>query len=204
MLSTFLSLGSLPFLFYTSPNSWSTSLNLLFFYLTWTTLLLSHPPLHIEVLGTILVRLLFYILPSLVLAFFDVSLPSLSNPLKIRPSKSKRRKTKKPRKETRSRKKLAESAVRITMRDVQKAVEKKMKGGKDLGWRVYAWSVFNAVVVPAVVLAVVEGAAEAVRGKSVLRVARTLPLPAEIALDVLKAAGVREVSLKTFGICGVC
>jgi hypothetical protein len=194
MLSTFLSLGSIPFLFYTSPHSWSTSLNLLFFYLTWTTLLLSHPPLHIEILGTLAVRLLFFLLPSLLLAVFDFTIPSLSNPLKIRPSKSKPRKKSKKRGEKgerRSKRNMAEAVVE----DITGAVQKKIKKGKtDLGWRVYVWSFLNGVVMPGLVLAAVEaGTTELVGGKRLLRVARTLPLPAEIAWDIVKAGLVREV-----------
>lgn len=57
-------------------SSYTTSLNLIFFYMTWTTLVLSHPPLRVELFATITVRLLFYVLPSLVFFLFDILTPS--------------------------------------------------------------------------------------------------------------------------------
>ncbi|EAW07726.1 sterol desaturase family protein [Aspergillus clavatus NRRL 1] len=56
--------------------SYSTSLNLIFFYMTWMTLVLSHTPLRVELFGTAAVRLLFYVLPSLLFFLFDILTPS--------------------------------------------------------------------------------------------------------------------------------
>ena len=75
-----------PFLLLTP--SWSTYLNLLFFHLTWTTLVLSHPPLPILLLGTLALKLLLHLLPSLLFTLFDTLLPSLSTPLKSYPPAS--------------------------------------------------------------------------------------------------------------------
>ena len=69
----FLSLFAVPLL-----TNYTTSLNLLFFYLTWSTLLLSHSPLKVEFLGTLAVRLLFYLLPSYLFLGFDCLAPSVS------------------------------------------------------------------------------------------------------------------------------
>lgn len=63
-------------------TSWSTSLNLLFFYMTWSTLVLSHDPLHIELLGTLAIRLALFLLPSLLFLLFDTLLPSLAESIK--------------------------------------------------------------------------------------------------------------------------
>lgn len=68
----------LSFLLIPTMTSYSTSLNLLFFYLTWSTLVLSHTPLRVEVIGSLAVRILFYIFPSLFFLGFDILLPSLS------------------------------------------------------------------------------------------------------------------------------
>ncbi|KAJ5799532.1 uncharacterized protein N7518_001600 [Penicillium psychrosexuale] len=57
-------------------SSYSTSLNLLFFYMTWSTLVLSHSRLRVELFGTIAVRVLFYALPSIVFFLFDILTPS--------------------------------------------------------------------------------------------------------------------------------
>ncbi|KAJ5486016.1 hypothetical protein N7530_000316 [Penicillium desertorum] len=59
-------------------SSYSTSLNLLFFYMTWSTLVLSHSRLRVELFGTIAVRVLFYALPSIVFFLFDILTPSAS------------------------------------------------------------------------------------------------------------------------------
>lgn len=77
-----LSLPILSFFFSSSTTSWSTSLNLLFFYLTWSTLVLSHSPLHIHIFGTLAIRLLFFLLPALIFLLFDTLLPSLAETIK--------------------------------------------------------------------------------------------------------------------------
>ncbi|KAI2607253.1 uncharacterized protein GGS25DRAFT_494971 [Hypoxylon fragiforme] len=64
-------------------TSWSGSLNLLFFYMTWTTLVLSHSPLRIELVGTLAVRIVFWLLPSLLFLLFDTLLPSLAESIKL-------------------------------------------------------------------------------------------------------------------------
>ncbi|KAI0202411.1 sterol desaturase family [Astrocystis sublimbata] len=69
-------------------TSWSTSMNLLFFYMTWSTLVLSHSPLKIELIGTLAVRLVFWLLPSLLFLLFDTAVPSLSESIKIHGSAS--------------------------------------------------------------------------------------------------------------------
>lgn len=82
MMDILLSLPILSFFFSSATTSWSTSLNLLFFYLTWSTLILSHSPLHIQLFGTLAIRLLFFLLPSLLFLAFDSLLPSLAESIK--------------------------------------------------------------------------------------------------------------------------
>lgn len=79
-------------------TSYSTSLNLLFFYLTWSTLVLSHDPLRVEVVGSLAVRMLFYVLPSAAMLAADITFPGLSSSLKVQgedalPLKDMRRKS---------------------------------------------------------------------------------------------------------------
>lgn len=50
--------------------------NFFFFYLTWYTLILSHPPLRVELIGSLAIRVVFYVLPSLVFFGFDYLFPS--------------------------------------------------------------------------------------------------------------------------------
>lgn len=77
-----LSLPILSFFFSSATTSYSTSLNILFFYMTWTTLVLSHGPLKIQIFGTLALRLLFFVVPSLFFLLFDTLLPSLAESIK--------------------------------------------------------------------------------------------------------------------------
>lgn len=81
-LATLISLPALSVLVIPTFGSYSTSLNLLFFYLTWSTLVFSHPPLKLELYGTLAVRLLFYVLPSLSFLAFDSFAPNVAVRLK--------------------------------------------------------------------------------------------------------------------------
>jgi len=68
----------LSFLLIPTMTSYSTSLNLLFFYLTWSTLVLSHHPLRVEVVGSLAVKILFYVLPSGAMLLVDILFPGVS------------------------------------------------------------------------------------------------------------------------------
>ncbi len=81
-MDALMSLPALSFLLIPALTSYSTSLNLLFFYITWSTLVLSNPPLNVEIIGTLSIRTFFYILPSLFFILFDTLLPSASSSLK--------------------------------------------------------------------------------------------------------------------------
>ncbi|KZL85045.1 sterol desaturase family protein [Colletotrichum incanum] len=65
-----------------SITSWTTSLNLLFFYMTWTTLVLSHGPLKVQLVGALALRLILWLLPSLVFLLFDTLIPSIAESIK--------------------------------------------------------------------------------------------------------------------------
>ncbi|EXJ92640.1 hypothetical protein A1O3_01192 [Capronia epimyces CBS 606.96] len=82
MMDALVGLPALSFLLIPTMTSYSTSLNLLFFYLTWATLVLSHPPLRVEIVATLAVRVIFYILPSALFLLFDALLPSAAEGLK--------------------------------------------------------------------------------------------------------------------------
>jgi hypothetical protein len=76
---------SLPILSYWASNSltsWSASLNILFFYLTWSTLVLSHNPVKIELIGVATLRVIFWLLPSLLFLLLDTLVPSLAKDIK--------------------------------------------------------------------------------------------------------------------------
>ncbi|KAI6777257.1 hypothetical protein HG530_001202 [Fusarium avenaceum] len=77
---------SVPILSYVltpSSPSISTSLNILFFYMTWTSLVLSHTSLRIRLLGTLAIRGVLYLIPSLLTLLFDASVPSLAESIKL-------------------------------------------------------------------------------------------------------------------------
>ncbi len=78
----FLSIPALSFLIIPTFSSYSTSINLLFFYLTWSTLILSNPPLKVEIFGTLAIRVLFYVLPSLGFLAFDSAAPKVAVKIK--------------------------------------------------------------------------------------------------------------------------
>jgi hypothetical protein len=76
---------SLPLLsFFALPafTSYGTSMNLLFFTLNWYILLLTHPPLQVEIIGISLVHLLLYLLPGLLFLGLDAGVPSLASAVK--------------------------------------------------------------------------------------------------------------------------
>lgn len=83
MMDILLSLPILSFFFSPAASpSWSTSLNLLFFYLTWSTLVLSHDPLYVQALGALALRLVFFFVPATIFLAFDLLLPSLAETVK--------------------------------------------------------------------------------------------------------------------------
>ncbi|EFR01527.1 sterol desaturase [Nannizzia gypsea CBS 118893] len=82
-MGALLSIPVLSYLLIPSMSSYGTSLNLIFFYLTWTTLVLSHGPLKVELVGTTAVRLIFYFIPSVLFFLFDILIPSASVVLKV-------------------------------------------------------------------------------------------------------------------------
>ncbi|KAK4109822.1 hypothetical protein N656DRAFT_838947 [Canariomyces notabilis] len=77
-----LSLPIVSYLFSSPLTSWSTSLNLLFFYMTWSTLVLTYSPLQIEVAAATALRIVFWLAPSLIFLAFDTLVPSLAENLK--------------------------------------------------------------------------------------------------------------------------
>ena len=68
-----LSFLALPFF-----GSTTTSVNLVLFYLTWSALVFTHDPLHVEMYGTLVTRIFTFLLPSLGFLAFDCLLPGLA------------------------------------------------------------------------------------------------------------------------------
>lgn len=68
-----------------SPHvaSWATSANILVFYVNWAGLVLSHPAVNIHIAGVLIVRLVCWLLPSLLTLVFDLILPYRAARLKL-------------------------------------------------------------------------------------------------------------------------
>lgn len=65
-----------------------TTISLTFFWLAWSTLVLSHGPLRIELMGTLVIRLLCFLVPALGFLGFDLLVPRLSRGIKARRQRS--------------------------------------------------------------------------------------------------------------------
>lgn len=65
-------------------GSSSTTVSLAFFLLTWVTLVSTHDPLYLELVGTLIIKIIFFVLPSLAVLGFDSLIPSLSASIKSR------------------------------------------------------------------------------------------------------------------------
>ena len=76
------SVPALSFLLIPTFSSYTTSFNIFFFYVTWSTLILSNPSTKVEIYGTLFIRVLFYILPSLGFLVFDAATPTLAVKIK--------------------------------------------------------------------------------------------------------------------------
>jgi hypothetical protein len=76
MLQALVGLPFLSLILIPTTGSWSTTVNFFFFYLTWYTLILSHPPLRVELIGSLAIRVVFYLMPSLAFFAFDYLFPS--------------------------------------------------------------------------------------------------------------------------------
>ncbi|KAI5275749.1 sterol desaturase family [Aureobasidium subglaciale] len=63
-------------------GSSSTTVSLAFFLLTWVTLVSTHDPLYLELVGTFAIRMIFFVLPSIAVLGFDTLIPSLSASIK--------------------------------------------------------------------------------------------------------------------------
>ncbi|KAL5336955.1 hypothetical protein BJX70DRAFT_400133 [Aspergillus crustosus] len=63
---------------------YSTRLNFIFFYMTWTTLVLTHNARRVELYGTMAARVVCYFLPSILFFIFDAAAPGTSSLFKER------------------------------------------------------------------------------------------------------------------------
>ncbi|KKA16416.1 Sterol desaturase family [Rasamsonia emersonii CBS 393.64] len=135
--------------------------------MTWATLVLSHSPLRVELVGTLAVRIIFYLLPSLLFFLFDILFPSVSVAIKARGELG-----------------------------LPTGSTKPARGLLGIGWKeakVVAWSLCNLLVCGILAQGVVEHVlTKVLRYRSAIRVSLRLPYPWESVLDILRAFVVRE------------
>ncbi|OBT72426.1 hypothetical protein VF21_08201 [Pseudogymnoascus sp. 05NY08] len=167
-MGALLSLPAVGYLLLPTLGTYSTSLNLLFFYMTWSTLVLTQSQLRVEVIGTLAVRALFFILPAAFFLLFDTIIPSLAVGLKIQGA----------------------PALPTRTGGVQGA--KKSKGTPPW-WQVIGVSLFNILLSVGIQVAVEFLFTEVFHMRSAMKITTTLPMPWSIAKDVLRGLVIREV-----------
>jgi hypothetical protein len=153
-----------------SIGTYSSSLNLLFFYITWSTLVLSQPPLKVEIIGILGVRVLFFLLPSSLSLVFDTIVPSLAVSIKTQGA----------------------SALPTRTGSITRA----RRGAARPEWyKVIGLSMFNFCMGIAIQAGVEVLFTKLLHIRSALKIAITLPMPWSIAKDIVKAFILREVRL---------
>lgn len=165
-MDALLSLPYLSVLLIPTMTSYSTSLNLLFFYLTWSTLVLSHPPLRLEIVATLGVRLLFGILPSAFFLLFDIMLPGVAQGVK---------------------------AMGSTALPLQNAKRKKEKKKYTTVGKTVLWSVANMFQGVAFQAGIEVLLTRFLGMKSALKFTITLPMPWAIFMDLVKGFLIRDI-----------
>lgn len=136
---------------------------MLFFYLTWSTLVLSHNPLRVEVVGSFVIKVLCYVLPSSMMLAFDVCLPGISGGWKS----------------------LGDDALPFTVNDLRRRNVVRFA-------TVVFWSLVN-VIIGVLLQGVFEYASTTYLGwESSVRVTTSLPLPWGIVKDLLKGLLARD------------
>ena len=63
--------------------SWTTSINILFFYATWSALVLTHDPITIHASSLLAIRAVLWLIPSLLFLGFDSLVPGLAASIKF-------------------------------------------------------------------------------------------------------------------------
>lgn len=151
-----------------SLATYSTSLNVLFFYMvcahrkstskalihpqTWSTLVLSQSPLKVEIFGTLGIRVVFFLVPSLLFLLFDTIIPSLAVNIK----------------------RQGASALPTRTGGVQGA---KRGGGRPEWYLVLGLSLFNIILGVGIQAGIEFLFTEGFGIRSALKVTTTLPMP---------------------------
>jgi hypothetical protein len=132
-------------------------------------LVFSQPPLKVEIVGTLAIRILFFVIPSLLFLIFDSILPSLAVGFKSQGCQALPTRT--------------------------GAAPKSRKGNAPLWYQVIALSLLNICFGVAVQTGVELLFTEVFHIRSALKITTTLPMPWSIVKDVGKGLVLREVIL---------
>ena len=130
---------------------------------TWSTLVLSQPPLKVEIVGTLAIRLLFFVAPSLLFLIFDSIIPSLAVNIKT------------------------QGDAALPTRGGRKS------GNRPPWFQVIGLSLFNICLGVAVQAGVELLFTDVFHIRSALKITTTLPMPFSIAKDVARGFVLREV-----------
>ena len=162
ILSIPTAIPALSFVIFPFFTSYTTSLNLALFYITWSTLLLSHDKLKVEFFGTLIIRVVFYILPSLGFFLFDSAVPSLAVNTKEHG-------------------------------DVALPLSAEQGGKTGRWWKVALVSVGNVFLAVLLQCGIEFLFTDILHIRSALKISNALPMPWNIAKDLLRGLLVREV-----------
>ncbi|KAG9238712.1 hypothetical protein BJ875DRAFT_13463 [Amylocarpus encephaloides] len=132
---------------------------------TGSTLVLSQPPLTVEVLGVLGIRTIFWLLPSTLFLIFDTAVPSIAVSIKTQD----------------------ESALPIRTTNGRGP-----KKGGPVWYRVIALSAFNLLLCASIQAGVELLLTEVLSFRSALQVTTTLPMPWSIVKHVVRSLLLRE------------
>jgi len=136
--------------------------------LAWSTLVLSQSPLRVEIVGTLAVRVLFFVIPSTLFLAFDSILPSLSVGIKT------------------------QGAPALPTRTGGVSGARRGRGRPEW-YQLVAISILNVCFSIAIQAGVELLFTEVLDIRSALKVTTTLPMPWSIARDVVRSLLLREV-----------
>ncbi|TVY26846.1 hypothetical protein LHYA1_G004440 [Lachnellula hyalina] len=166
-MGAYLSIPAAMYFLSPSIGTYSTSLNLLFFYMTWSTMVLSFPPLQVEIVGTLAIRAIFFLLPSLLFLLFDSLLPSVIVNIKTQ----------------------GEAALPTRSGGSRGS----RKGGRPPWYFVIGVSLLNILLSVALQVGIELLFTQVLHIRSALQVTTTLPMPWSIAKYVIRSLFLREI-----------
>ncbi|KAI9728624.1 MAG: hypothetical protein M1828_002730 [Chrysothrix sp. TS-e1954] len=169
-IPSFNTLLSLPllsvFLLPSSATSYTTSLNLFFFYLTWSTILFTYRPIVVELVTVVATRVFFFIIPCAGFLAFDLSVPSLASSFKANGPKA-----------------LPFRAAGVSGQQASRKVS-----------NIASVAIFNVLLGAALQTLFDLFCTEVLNIRGSLKVTRTLPLPWTLAKDLTISFPIRGIS----------